>query len=481
MLFDKYPKYKFAFIAIDICVLTVSFFIANKELVDVSLPLDIFIFCTFMFVQLFFLYFNDLYQKNRIEVGVEQAWVLVKSLLWGCGAVIIILFLVSNSKIIHMRNFILKLYLFCLFFSLFFRVFVGKEILLYLGRKKIFTNKILIVGDGKAAIKAAKAFTYSPSSHFKLCGFVGECHTVSETVFENFACLGPLENITQIVNEYKIDEILIAKDNIDYSTLIETVRHCEKTGVSVHITSKFLNIVAEKLQVERFETIPVIVLDQHQGTRLTTHLKRSFDIATSSAAILLFSPLFLFIALGIKLSSKGPVIFKQQRIGMNGKPFDFYKFRSMHIDPNDNRHKNFIKSFIAADQDKPTEKRREKSDLRIFKIKDDPRIFPLGKFIRKTSIDEFPQFFNVLKGDMSLVGPRPCPTYEWDFYDDWHKKRLNILPGCTGIWQAMGRSTVSFEEMVLLDLYYVNNASLLLDLKILLKTIPVILLGRGGY
>lgn len=481
MLFDKYPKYKFVFLGIDFCVLTVSFFIANKELVDVSLPLNIFIFCTFMFVQLFFLYFNNLYKKNRIEVGVEQAWVLVKSLLWGCGAVIIILFLVSNSNITHMRDFIIKLYLYCLFISLISRVFIGKEVLLYFGRKKIFTQKILIVGSDKAAIKAAKAFTYSSSSNFHLSGFISDSHRIGEKIFEKFTCLGPLKNIARIVREHGIDEILIAKDNIDYSTLIETVNACEETGVIVRITSQFLNIIADKLQVEHYETIPVIMLDQHQGVSVTICLKRSFDLVASTVALLLFSPLFLFVALGIKLSSKGPVIFKQQRIGMNGNPFDFYKFRSMHLSHDNNRHKNFLKDFIVTDKDKPPDDKVEKNDLRIYKIKDDPRIFPLGKFIRKTSIDEFPQFFNVLKGDMSLVGPRPCPTYEWDYYNDWHKKRLNILPGCTGIWQAMGRSTVTFEEMVLLDLYYVNNASLLLDLKILLKTIPVILFGRGGY
>ena len=339
----------------------------------------------------------------------------------------------------------------------------------------------MIVGSDNAAIKSAKALTYSSSSNFHLNGFISDKHDIGEKIFEKFTCLGHLKDISRVVNEYNIGEILIAKDDIDYTTLIKTVNTCEQTGVIVRITSQFLNIIADKLQVEYYETIPVIMLDHYEGISLTTFLKRPFDIAASTIALLLFSPLFFLVAIGIKVSSKGPVIFKQQRIGMNGKPFDFYKFRSMHSNHKNLKHKDFVKNFIASDKNKQFNNITEKDNLRVYKIKDDKRIFPFGKFIRKTSIDEFPQFFNVLKGDMSLVGPRPCLPYEWECYEDWHKKRLNILPGCTGIWQAMGRSTVTFEEMILLDLYYVSNVSLLLDLKIIIKTIPVILFGRGGY
>jgi len=192
-------------------------------------------------------------------------------------------------------------------------------------------------------------------------------------------------------------------------------------------------------------------------------------------ALMILSPLFFAIAIGIKLSSKGPVIFKQVRIGKNGRPFDFYKFRSMHVGTDDSRHKDFVTDFIK-------DKNKEKSkNINVFKIKNDPRIFRFGKFIRKTSLDEFPQFFNVLRGDMALVGPRPCLPYEWECYDEWHKNRLSVVPGCTGLWQALGRSTVSFEEMVILDLYYISNISLWFDFRIILQTFPVVFLGKGAY
>jgi lipopolysaccharide/colanic/teichoic acid biosynthesis glycosyltransferase len=147
----------------------------------------------------------------------------------------------------------------------------------------------------------------------------------------------------------------------------------------------------------------------------------------------------------------------------------------MHVNNDDSGHKKFVQDFIQ-NSNACAEK-----GLKVFKITNDPRIFPFGKFIRKTSLDEFPQLYNVLKGDMSLVGPRPCLPYEWECYKPWHRERLNSLPGCTGIWQALGRSSVSFKEMVILDLYYLSNVSFWLDFKIVLKTFPVIFLGKGGF
>jgi len=145
----------------------------------------------------------------------------------------------------------------------------------------------------------------------------------------------------------------------------------------------------------------------------------------------------------------------------------------MHVDNGDEEHKKFVKKFIKAG--------RQGMNKAVFKITDDSRIFDLGKFIRKLSIDEFPQLFNVLKGDMALVGPRPCLPYEWEEYDNWHKNRIKILPGCTGLWQALGRSSVTFEEMVILDLYYISNMTLWLDFMIILKTVPAMLSGEGAY
>jgi len=174
----------------------------------------------------------------------------------------------------------------------------------------------------------------------------------------------------------------------------------------------------------------------------------------------------------IKIDSKGPVIFKQKRLGKDGKPFMFYKFRSMYTDVDDKIHREYLKNLIK--NGKAAENGGKEG---VYKIVDDPRITRVGRFIRKTSLDELPQLFNVLKGDMSLVGPRPGLPYEFEEYEEWHKERIKVLPGITGLWQVSGRNALTFEDMIVLDLYYIENMSPWFDLQIMLKTIPVLVFG----
>ncbi len=210
--------------------------------------------------------------------------------------------------------------------------------------------------------------------------------------------------------------------------------------------------------------------------RLSLFLKRAMDIAGSAAALLLFAPVFLVVPLLIKAGSPGPVLFKQERIGRYGEKFEFLKFRTMTIDNDPAIHQEYIKKFILE------KKSYDGSPGGVYKIKDDPRVTPIGRFLRKTSLDEFPQFFNVLKGEMSLVGPRPPIPYELENYDLWHLRRvMEIKPGITGLWQVQGRSRTTFDEMVRLDLKYAKEWSLWLDIKILLKTPRAVLAGDGAY
>jgi exopolysaccharide biosynthesis polyprenyl glycosylphosphotransferase len=206
--------------------------------------------------------------------------------------------------------------------------------------------------------------------------------------------------------------------------------------------------------------------------------KRAIDIVSASFVIIFGFPFYIMIAALIKLNSPGPVIYVQNRIGRDGKKFKFYKFRTMTVNNNDEVHRNFTESFIKG---KVMENGSSRDDRVVFKLAEDPRITSVGRFLRKTSLDELPQFVNVLRGEMSLVGPRPPIDYEIEHYQEWHKKRLLAKPGLTGLWQVSGRSTVPFDEMVMLDLYYYENWSLLLDLKIILRTVPVMLTGSGGF
>jgi exopolysaccharide biosynthesis polyprenyl glycosylphosphotransferase len=207
-------------------------------------------------------------------------------------------------------------------------------------------------------------------------------------------------------------------------------------------------------------------------------LKRAMDVAGSGLALLLFSPMMVLVAVLVKLSSKGPILYKQQRLGQFGRSFTFLKFRSMYVDNDSNIHREFMKGVISGEHDG---KVQAEGDV-VYKMTDDPRITRIGKFMRRTSLDELPQFINVLRGDMSLVGPRPPIAYEFEEYDIWHRRRvLEIKPGITGLWQINGRSRVRFDDMVRLDLRYARTWSLWLDICILIQTPAAVLLGDDAY
>jgi len=207
-------------------------------------------------------------------------------------------------------------------------------------------------------------------------------------------------------------------------------------------------------------------------------LKRMLDVIGAILGIVLFSPVMALTAIAVKLSSPGPVIFRQARLGENGLPFVFYKFRSMASNADDRIHREYVASLITGNTQ---EINQGNSDAPLYKLQADPRVTWVGRIIRRTSIDELPQFFNVLKGNMSLVGPRPPLPYEAEKYQSWHFRRVfELKPGITGLWQVEGRSRTSFDDMVRLDLEYIRTCSLALDLKILLKTVKVVLLGAGA-
>ncbi len=218
---------------------------------------------------------------------------------------------------------------------------------------------------------------------------------------------------------------------------------------------------------------------REDNRRFASGLKRSMDVIGSVLALFLGAPVFLAVALAIKATSKGPVFFRQQRIGQHGTPFVFLKFRSMQVDNDANIHKEYVTNLIAG---KAQKNPSNGNGGGVFKLTKDPRVTPVGSFLRRTSLDELPQFINVLKGEMSLVGPRPPVPYEVEAYDLWHRRRLlEAKPGITGLWQVTGRSTVKFDDMVRLDLQYARSWSPWMDIKILLRTPVVVIFGDGAH
>lgn len=247
---------------------------------------------------------------------------------------------------------------------------------------------------------------------------------------------------------------------------------CSTLDVSFHVYPE--SAAADQPCTESNHILYPDIQKRHTQRRVDLMMKRLLDIVGSIVAIILFSPVMLLIALAIKLTSPGPVLFRQERIGQYGKPFTFLKFRSMKVNNDCSIHKSYVEKLIQG-------KIAEPQPCGMYKIVHDPRVTPIGRFIRKTSLDELPQFFNVLMGQMSIVGPRPPIPYELEKYDIWHRRRiLSMKPGITGLWQVFGRSRTTFDEMVRLDIRYTRQWSIWMDIQLILATPWVVLTGKGG-
>jgi exopolysaccharide biosynthesis polyprenyl glycosylphosphotransferase len=268
-----------------------------------------------------------------------------------------------------------------------------------------------------------------------------------------------------LVQRQIIDEVIFRVNSESLPGLEDTFLLCDEEGIRTRVAADFFPHVNSRMTLDRFGTAPLLTFSAAPDDDLRLVVKRALDIAISSAVLIVCSPFLLLIAALIRLTSPGPVIFKQLRCGLNGRHFQFYKFRSMVRNAED------LKAEIAHLNEKTT----------AFKIHDDPRLTPIGKWLRKFSIDELPQFFNIFRGDMSLVGPRPGVPSEVEHYERWQRRRLRMRPGLTCLWVLRGRDKLDFATWMKMDMEYIDNWSLLLDLKILLKSVPYVLTGRGAY
>lgn len=325
---------------------------------------------------------------------------------------------------------------------------------------------LLIVGTGKRAREFIRTVKNHANWGLRIVGLIDDEHGMYGKEVEGYRVLGRLQDIPFIIHRKVIDRVIFVVPRLWLHRIDEAILACEKEGISTAISLDLYDLQIARTRQTDFGGFPLLEFETFRARQWELFVKRTMDIVLSIFFIILFAPLMAATALAIKLTSKGPVLFKQTRCGLNGRKFTLYKFRTM---------------IVGAEM-----KRREIEKMNemagpVFKIKKDPRVTPVGRILRKTSIDELPQFFNVLKGDMSVVGPRPPLPVEVEMYQVWQRRRLSLKPGITCIWQVSGRNKISFERWMEMDMEYIDNWSLWLDVKILIKTVFVVLFGYGAY
>jgi exopolysaccharide biosynthesis polyprenyl glycosylphosphotransferase len=278
--------------------------------------------------------------------------------------------------------------------------------------------------------------------------------------------LGRIEDVAEVLDVYRIQEVIIADPDFPQERAVDLVDKCHQRGVTVRIAPSTMEILVQRAEFVPGASVPLFELRPPVFDGIDFFVKRTFDLVVAASLLLVLSPLLTLIALAVRLSSRGPVIYRSLRPGIGGEPFACLKFRTMYSD---------------ADQRQQDLERFNEASGPLFKIRRDPRLTAVGRLLRRYSLDELPQLINVLRGQMSLVGPRPLPQRDFDRLEDWHKKRYLVLPGLTGLWQISGRSELDFDDLVRLDFLYLERWSVGLDLAILLKTIPAVFSRRGAF
>jgi exopolysaccharide biosynthesis polyprenyl glycosylphosphotransferase len=325
-----------------------------------------------------------------------------------------------------------------------------------------YQRRAVLVGRGKHIGDVAHALRDAPNSPIQIVGFLSPNPLPENGV----RSLGSLEDLEAVLGSEHIDELIIADPDFPQEDAVELVDQCHRRGIRVRLAPSTMEILIHRAEFVPGQSVPLFELGPPVFEGVDFALKRTFDIIGSTFLLVLLSPLFIAITLAVRLTSRGPVLFRSMRRGIAQRPFACLKFRTMHTD--------------AEERQADLEELNEASGA-LFKIRDDPRLTTVGRLLRRFSLDELPQLVNVLRGEMSLVGPRPLPERDYAMLEDWHRKRYLVLPGITGLWQVSGRSELDFDDLVHLDFIYLERWSLALDLTILLKTIPAVISRRGAY
>lgn len=436
------------------------------------LPFSSFIWIGLTLVAIILVIFEarGLYRMPRGASQVDTLSRIAGGITLAIAVLVVVLF---GSQIYYTR----LLYAYA-WFTMVISVGVGRLVLAallrWLWRQGIGAERVLVIGAGLTGQRVMRIVRQQPQLGYFLVGYLAENPLPEERDEPRRAAasedplryLGRPADLPLLLEPCRIDEVIIVLPSEAHGTTLAVANQCQGEGVSFRIVPDIYEMSFDRVDIGQLGDMPLIGLKEVAIRGWNLVVKRVLDITLSVVTIVVGAPLWLLIALAIKLDSPGPVLFAQKRIGRRGRPFTVFKFRTMH------QRAEMEKDRLAA---------LNEASGPLFKIRSDPRVTRVGRLLRRTSLDEMPQVINVLAGEMSWIGPRPGTPDEVARYQPWQRKRLEVLPGLTGLWQTSGRSDLSFEEMVRLDIYYIENWSLWLDIIILLRTIPAVISGRGAY
>jgi len=433
-----------------------------------QVPYRIYIPYTIVFVVWIMLQYatSGLYRSVRNRSVFEEFAIIANGVTNGIVLVMAISFMLQAAGFSRL----MLVYLAVISITLLSAIRVGRRwTYAYLrSRHGIGVQRVLLIGAGEVGGAVLRVMLARRELGYHPVGYLDDNPEVGNVNLGRVRGLGGLDNLEDVLRAEAVDIVVITLSWANHSRILQLVEVCNRHGARVRVVPDVFQLNLRQVNIENLDGIPLLGVAL-EPTFYTTNriLKRILDLTLITLAAPVWIPVFAAVALAIKFDgTDGPVFYQQERVGENSKRFQMYKFRSMIPD---------------ADKYRAELVEQYNQDPRFPKIKDDPRITRVGRFIRKTSLDELPNLINVLRGEMSLVGTRPPTPDEVALYDDWHFQRLKTIPGITGMWQISGRSDVPFDEVVLLDIYYIENWSIRLDLEILLRTIPRVLMREGAY